>query len=102
MNQVNFDSTIKVLNVQSPSKLIEPNKTYQAKIVSNDITYKKVTTKKDNTALQIAEVLVAIEGFKPFKAALITEEVQSFLSKQVNDIVSVFIKFDGKYTNAEI
>ncbi len=102
LTQTNFNNQIKVLQVQSPSKLIEPNKNYLAKIVSNEITFKTVKSKKDGTPLQIAEILVALEGFKPFKAAIISEDINTFAQKNVNDMVDIFIKFDGKYTNAEI
>ena len=102
LTQTNYNSQIKVLQVQSPSKLIEPNKNYLAKIVSNEITFKTVKSKKDGSPLQIAEVLVALDGYKPFKAAIISEDINTFCQKNVNDMVDIFIKFDGKYTNAEI
>jgi hypothetical protein len=101
LNLVNFNKEIKTLLIQSPSKSIEPNRIYDAKIVDENLTAKQVKTKKGDN-LQIIEVLVAIEGHKPFKASLISESVEDFSKKSKNDDVKVFIKFDGQYTNAEI
>lgn len=102
MEFANFNEKIQVLTVSAPPKALEPNKSYKAKIADEKINFKKVNKKKDNTEMQIAEVLIVVEGFKPFKAALLSESPEEFKSKKMNDEVSVFIKFDGKYTNAEI
>lgn len=102
MKFANFNDKIQVLTVSAPPRALEANVLHDAKIANEMITFKKITKKKDNSELQIAEVLVAVDGYKPFKASLISQSPDDFKSKKVNDIVSIFIKETDGYRNAEI
>ena len=97
-----INSTASQLIISAPPKSIEPNKVYNAKIVDG-LTFKEIKLKKTGESRLIASVKVAIDDHKPFLASLLSEDFNEFANtKNLNDTVSVFIKFDGQYTNAEI
>lgn len=102
MKFANFNEKIQILTVSAPPRALEANVLHIAKIADEKINFKKIIKKKDNTELQIAEVLVVVDGYKPFKAALLSESPENFKSKKVNDEVSIFIKETDGYRNAEI
>ena len=102
MKLVDFNKNIQVLTVSAPPRALESNSTYSAKIASEEIRFKKITRKKDNVEMQIAEVLVAVDSYKPFKASLISQSPDDFKSKKVNDEITIFIKESDGYRNAEI
>jgi hypothetical protein len=97
-----LDKAIKVLHVSSPSLLIE-NGNHKATIMSDAIEVFTTKTKKDEP-LQIVSIKVQIDGFSPFSAAIITEDVTKFLKeKSQDDEIQVSVTTNDKgYKQAQI
>ncbi len=101
-----LDKKVAILHVSSPSLLID-NGSHAATIVSDECDVFTTTIKTGEKAgqpLQIVSIKVQIEGFNPFAAAIITEDVTKFLKdKSKDDEITVSVTTNDKgYKQAQI
>lgn len=98
--------TAKVLLISAPSKDIEINKTHNAIIASDSVTFTDVfTSKKDATKqFQIAQIKVCIDGFPSFNASILSEKHDEFATKHsLGSQVKVYVNRNEKnYMYAEL
>jgi hypothetical protein len=104
-----FNKDVKTLLIQSPPESLPIDVQIDAKIAGEDLTSKIIEYKKDDKMqkIQIFEILVAVEGHKPFKASVLSESHEDFANRTKGDDVKIIIKTskgknDKTYKNAEI
>lgn len=92
-------TTAKVLQILAPSNELTEG-SHKAKIVSEVVTYSNEFKVGDKEKMVIAQILVAIEGQKPFNCAIFSDDVATFCSKySKGDGLDIYIQKNAKNPN---